>query len=74
VLLDRYDRGEYGSSLALEASVLRIEALDAVGRRSEAQALARRFVSANPDSPLAERAQRFIDGIAPRGPTNDARP
>jgi hypothetical protein len=60
-LLDRYDSGEYGASLALEASVLRIEALDAVGRRADAELLARRFVRANPDSPLAERAQRFID-------------
>jgi hypothetical protein len=59
-LLERYDTGEYGKSLSLEASVLRVEALDAVGRRAEAQALARRFVRENPDSPLAERAQSFI--------------
>jgi hypothetical protein len=74
VLLDRYDGGEYGSSLALEASVLRIEALDAVGRRSEAEALARRFLRDNPDSPLAERAQRFIERTTPAPPANDARP
>jgi len=74
VLLDRYDGGEYGSSLALEASVLRVEALDAVGRRAEAEALARRFVRDNPDSPLAERAQRFIDRTAPARPVNDAQP
>jgi hypothetical protein len=74
VLLDRYDGGEYGSSLALEARVLRVEALDAVGRRAEAEALARRFVRDNPDSPLAERAQRFIDRAAPAQPANDARP
>jgi hypothetical protein len=74
VLLDRYDGGEYGSSLALEASVLRIEALDAVGRRSEAEALARRFVRDNPDSPLAERAQRWLDRTEPAQPVIDARP
>jgi hypothetical protein len=73
-LLDRYDGGEYGSSLALEASVLRVEALDAVGRRAEAEALARRFVRDNPDSPLAERAQRFIDRTQPATPANDAPP
>lgn len=64
-LLERYDSGEYGSSLSLEASVLRVEALDAVGRRAEAEALARRFVRDNPDSPLAERAQRFLDRTDP---------
>jgi hypothetical protein len=74
VLLDRYDGGEYGSRLALEARVLRVEALDAVGRRAEAEALARRFVRDNPDSPLAERAQRFIDRAAPAQPADDARP
>jgi hypothetical protein len=61
-LLDRYDRGDYGTRLALEAQVLRVEALDASGRGAEAEALARRFVRENPDSPLAERAQRYIDG------------
>lgn len=73
-LLDRYDGGEYGSSLALEASVLRVEALDAVGRRADAEALARRFVRANPDSPLAERAQRFIDRTEPARPASGTQP
>jgi hypothetical protein len=67
-LLDRYATGEYGTSLSLEASVLRVEALDAVGRRAEAEALARRFVRDNPDSPLAERAQSFIDETDPARP------
>jgi hypothetical protein len=73
-LLDRYDSGEYGASLALEASVLRIEALDAVGRRADAELLARRFVRANPDSPLAERAQRFIDRTGRGRPAGGAPP
>jgi hypothetical protein len=65
-LLDRYDTGAHGRALAVEATLLRVEALDAVGRRAEASALARRFVAENPDSPLAERAQSFIvDGSAP---------
>ena len=64
-LLDRYDSGEYGTSLALEARVLRVEALDASGRRPAALALARRFVRENPDSPLAERTQRFLDTLEP---------
>jgi hypothetical protein len=73
-LLDRYDGGEYGASLALEASVLRVEALDAVGRRADAEALARRFVRDNPDSPLAERAQRFIDRTEPARPASGTQP
>jgi len=73
-LLDRYDGGEYGKSLSLEASVLRLEALDAVGRRSEAEVLARRFVRENPDSPLAERAQRFIDRAGPAQPAPERAP
>jgi hypothetical protein len=67
-LLDRYDTGIYGASLSLEARVLRVEALDASGRAAEAEALARRFVRENPDSPLAERAQRFIDRTASARP------
>ncbi|HTV22167.1 MAG TPA: hypothetical protein VMG12_25935 [Polyangiaceae bacterium] len=74
VLLDRYDTGEYGKSLSLEASVLRVEALDAVGRRREAETLARRFVRDNPDSPLAERAQSFIHGADPARTRESAAP
>jgi hypothetical protein len=73
-LLDRYDTGEYGKSLSLEASVLRVEALAAVGRRAEAQALARRFVRENPDSPLAERAQTFIPSTDPVRPSESSSP
>jgi hypothetical protein len=69
-LLDRYDTGAYGSALSVEATLLRVEALEAVGRRVEASALARRFIAENPDSPLAERAQSFIvDGPAPAART-----
>lgn len=73
-LLDRYDGGEYGSSLALEATLLRVEALDASGRRAEAEQLARRFVRDNPDSPLAERAQRFVDRTEPERRDPNAQP
>ncbi len=73
-LLDRYDTGEYGKRLSLEASVLRVEALDAVGRRAEAEALARRFVRENADSPLAERAQSFIPSPDPERPSEGASP
>jgi hypothetical protein len=69
-LLDRYDTGAYGSALSVEATLLRVEALQAVGRRAEASALARRFIAENPDSPLAERAQSFIvDGPTPAAKT-----
>jgi hypothetical protein len=69
-LLDRYDTGAYGRALSVEATLLRVEALEAVGRRAEASALARRFIAENPDSPLAERAQSFIvDGPTPAAKT-----
>ena len=42
-----------------EATVLRIEALAATGRRDEARALARDFVARHPASPLSERMARL---------------
>ncbi|MEO8183740.1 MAG: hypothetical protein ABI895_33340 [Deltaproteobacteria bacterium] len=57
--LDRY-ASERGTDLEDEAQLLRVEALSALGRRSEATELAGRFVAQHPDSPLSERAQRFL--------------
>lgn len=73
-LLDGYDSGEYGKTLSLEATVLRIEALEAVGQHAEARALARRFVRDNPDSPLAERAQRFVESASRATPSSPEAP
>jgi len=58
--LDRYDRVLKGKKLRAEATVLRIEALAQGGEGGAASALAQRFVSQNPESPLVDRARSFI--------------
>lgn len=60
-LLDAYDNELGGADLRDEASVLRIEALGAAGRHAEAHALAERFTSQNPNSPLVDRARTFTN-------------
>jgi hypothetical protein len=64
--LDDYDAALKGTRLALEARLLRIQALAAHGNRTEASKLAREFIARHPDSPLAERARAFADFTAPR--------
>ena len=53
-----------GGVLDPESVALRVEALAKAGQTHQAQALARRFVAANPASPLAERMQRLASGSA----------
>jgi TolA-binding protein len=48
-------------ALAPEETALRVEALMRMGRTAEAKAYARRFVAANPASPLAERMRRLVN-------------
>jgi hypothetical protein len=50
-----------GGELALEARLLRIQALADGGERASASALAQQFIEQHPDSPLAERARAFVD-------------
>jgi hypothetical protein len=66
-VLDRHSRTRAADSLHAEASLLRMEALAALGRRAEASQLATRFVRENPFSALADRARSFItaSGAAP---------
>ena len=59
-LLDEYDRRGRRGRLADEATLLRIEALARAGRKGDAEGLAKRFVRANPDSSLSDRARGFI--------------
>ena len=49
-------------AFAPEETALRVEALMRRGRTAEARAYARRFIAANPASPLAERMRRLVDG------------
>ncbi len=48
------------SALGAEATLLRLDALRALGRHDEAATLAERFIAEQPDSPLSERAQTFL--------------
>jgi hypothetical protein len=59
-LLDRRARESGNAELDAEATLLRIEALASAGRRAEAAELAQRFVRANPNNALAERAKQFM--------------
>jgi hypothetical protein len=49
-------------ALAPEETALRVEALMRRGRTAEARAYARRFIAANPASPLSERMRRLVNG------------
>jgi hypothetical protein len=58
VLLRRYDASYPAGAFRPEALALRIEALSQDGRRAEAQALAREFLTRYPQSPVADRVAR----------------
>jgi hypothetical protein len=57
-LLNRYDTSYRAGTFRPEATALRIEALDHLGRTVQARTLAQRFIAAHPDSPLADRVAR----------------
>jgi hypothetical protein len=59
--LDAYERQFPRGSLGLEATVLRVEALDRAGRHGEAVKRAGLFVERHPKSPLADRMRRLAD-------------
>ena len=65
VLLNRYDNSYRTGTFRPEATALRIEALDHLGRTAQARMLAQRFLAAHPDSPLADRVAR-VTGVAIR--------
>jgi hypothetical protein len=61
--IERY-RAEYGKngSLAMEATVLRIEALLRGGNRAEGTQLANSFLASHPQSPYAPRIRALVNG------------
>jgi outer membrane protein assembly factor BamD (BamD/ComL family) len=67
-LLDTHARERGGSELIAEATLLRIEALSALGERVTASDLARRFVHDSPHSALSDRAKSFISADTPHAP------
>jgi outer membrane protein assembly factor BamD (BamD/ComL family) len=56
--LAQYQSRYPAGSFRPEATALRVEALARSGRSAEARALAERFVSEHPGSPLADRVAR----------------
>ena len=62
--LARHDREFPDGVLAAEATLVRIEAHDARGDHAAAAALARRFLTRFPTSPLAPRARAVLDRAA----------
>ena len=61
-MLDEYAAGSNSVDMSAEATLLRIEALQAAGQREQAKALAERFVARAPDNPLADRARALTSG------------
>jgi outer membrane protein assembly factor BamD (BamD/ComL family) len=75
--LDQFGRGPGWRQLAVEARLLRIEALARAGRAEEARNLARRFVQQYPNNPLVDRARSFVTPAASSGgkeATKESRP
>jgi hypothetical protein len=59
--LGRYDQlVKRGGSMRAEATVVRIEALQASGNATRAAALGERFLAKNPDSPYADYVKRIL--------------
>jgi hypothetical protein len=58
--LDGYQQAYPHGTLAPEASVLRIEALQLAGERSRAKALGESFLKAHPKSPHAQRVRSLL--------------
>ena len=62
VLLDHYT-SEFGDgNLKLEASVLRIEALETDAQHEAAAALGRKFIEDHPNDPLVDRVHAILEG------------
>jgi hypothetical protein len=64
-LLQRYDGSFPRGTFRPEATALRIEALDHLGRAAQARTLASKFIAAHADSPLADRVAR-LTGVPAR--------
>ncbi|HEY8925090.1 MAG TPA: hypothetical protein VIU64_11970 [Polyangia bacterium] len=60
-LLDGYDRSCPRGKLAIEAEILRIDALAKNGQEREARRRAEQFVKRHPTSVLAVRARTYLD-------------
>lgn len=61
-VLDDYAAGTNSVDMSAEATLLRIEAMQASGQREQAKNLAERFVARSPDNPLVDRARSLTSG------------
>ncbi len=62
-LVDEHDAKFRGDTFAVESSVLRIDALDALGRSGSALELADRFLAAHPNAPVSQHVRSVADKI-----------
>jgi hypothetical protein len=65
-LIDDYETRFPNGSLSQEATILRIEALSKLGKRSEAAELGARFVAAHPSHPYAAKLERLLGAASNR--------
>jgi hypothetical protein len=63
-LLDTYERTFNSPNLAPEAAVLRIEALLALRRETEAKRVGERLLASNPNTPHAQRVRSLLGGLS----------
>ncbi|HEY6725988.1 MAG TPA: hypothetical protein VI197_18265 [Polyangiaceae bacterium] len=61
-VLDEYAAGTNSVDMSAEATLLRIEAMQALGQREQAKHLAESFVARSPDNPLVDRARSLTSG------------
>lgn len=61
-VLDDYAAGTNSVDMSAEATLLRIEAMQALGQREQAKSLAESFVARSPDNPLVDRARSLTSG------------
>lgn len=67
-LLDEYSRDFPKGGLRTEATVLRIEALSALGERDAARSLGRSFLARSPNGPYARRVRSLVGENVPSEP------
>ncbi len=60
LLLERHQRDFPAGALGPEALMIRVQALLGLGRRAEAEALAERFVTVHPNSPVSKRLTALL--------------
>jgi hypothetical protein len=71
--LEEYEREARAKHLGAEAQILKIQALAASGQNQAASTLAERFVGRYPNSPLVDRARKYLTVVDAGGTTDGGR-